>query len=331
MNLFIDTNILLSFYHFSNEDLNRLKDLKSLIEADQIRLFATQQIIDEFNRNREGKIKDALRRFNSTELKPSIPKLCDGYEETENINKAAAFFKDSKKKLLEKLTEDVKNKTLKADQTIDEIFSAIKVIKIDEDTIKKAEKRMKIGNPPGKNNSYGDAINWISLLNMVPYNEDLFFVCSDGDYISPLNENELSLFLQEEWNKMKGSKIHFYRTLVDFFKENFPAVKITDEDIKNGKIETFSKSYSFDNARENLKRLSNISDFSDDQIIKIVKASLENDQINNAHQYSPEKIGKILNELIEGHEQKIPYNIYLSFCKAFDITPIFREEDFSNL
>ena len=58
-NLFIDSNIWLSLYHFSNDDLAQFMKLKDLIGVD-FNILLPEQVVDEVNRNRENKIKDAL-------------------------------------------------------------------------------------------------------------------------------------------------------------------------------------------------------------------------------------------------------------------------------
>jgi len=61
--LFIDTNILLSFYHLTNEDIEELKKLIVLIDNDKITLFLTDHVQNEFYRNRGSKIADAMKRL----------------------------------------------------------------------------------------------------------------------------------------------------------------------------------------------------------------------------------------------------------------------------
>jgi len=61
--LFIDTNILLSFYHLTNEDIEELKKLIVLIDNDKITLFLTDHVQNEFYRNRGSKIAYAMKRL----------------------------------------------------------------------------------------------------------------------------------------------------------------------------------------------------------------------------------------------------------------------------
>ncbi len=318
IHLFIDTNIFLSFYHYSNDDLDKLNDLNTLInETSDIKLWVSSHLVDEFNRNREGKIKDALKRFNQNELNTGAPKLCMGYEEIKNYKRLLGEANVVKGKLLKKLSFDIENKSLKADKLIQTLFLR-PVLKIDDDTINDAKKRFDIGNPPGKKR-YGDAINWEFLLKNVPIGEDLYLVSIDSDYDSPLYENKISDFLKDEWEKRKQSKINYYKSLNWFFKDKFPNIKLDDEFVKEARIERFTKSTSFNEARKNLRDLLTINDFTTPQLNQIVRASITNDQIYNAHKYSPEIVGGYLEQIIRGHEEQIDYANYLDFCSKFDI------------
>lgn len=61
--LFIDTNILLSFYGSAKDDLDQLDKLVKLIHAKSIKLYLTQQVVDEFKRNRETNLVTSLKDF----------------------------------------------------------------------------------------------------------------------------------------------------------------------------------------------------------------------------------------------------------------------------
>ena len=63
MYLFIDTNVYLSFYHYSKDDLDELHKLSALVERNEIQLLLPQQVIDEFWRNHESKLHDAISKF----------------------------------------------------------------------------------------------------------------------------------------------------------------------------------------------------------------------------------------------------------------------------
>ena len=84
-NLFIDTNIWLSLFHYTNDDLEQLGKLRALVGTD-IRLFIPEQIYNEVYRNRENKIKDALYQFEKFSL--SFPAFFKNYEEYDDFSKS---------------------------------------------------------------------------------------------------------------------------------------------------------------------------------------------------------------------------------------------------
>ena len=81
INLFIDTNIFLSFYHLTNEDLEELKKLAALIDNSEIQLFLPDQIKNEFTRNRSAKIVDAMRKLQEAKFNLSFPLFAKDYAE----------------------------------------------------------------------------------------------------------------------------------------------------------------------------------------------------------------------------------------------------------
>lgn len=326
INLFIDTNIFLNFFSHSDEDLEKLSELQKLInETSQIKLFVSTQLVDEFSRNRESKIKETMKKFNDSHTKIEIPKICSGYDEVEKINSANKIIQEEKRNLIIKLNNDIERKTLKADVIISHLFSGAQ--EISEQIFINAKRRFDLGNPPGKNKSYGDAVNWEFLMLSVPKGENLHFVGTDIDFTSPLNENSLSQFLLEEWDKKKNSKIIYYRSLNNFFKAEFPELQLNDDYIIDINIQEFSESKSFDSARSHLKRLCRRNEFSDNQINNIVKASITNDQIYVAHKYS-DYIGKRLKEIIKGHEDQIPQDDLNQFNVLFYTKPVASEIPF---
>jgi predicted nucleic acid-binding protein len=79
LHLFIDTNIFLSFYAYTNDDVEELRKLISLIKTNQLKLYLTGQVRDEFNRNREAKLRDSLREFRKLVVSDSIPRFMEKY------------------------------------------------------------------------------------------------------------------------------------------------------------------------------------------------------------------------------------------------------------
>ena len=55
MHVFIDTNILLNFFHFSKDELDALNNVFASHEHGAVTVHLTEQVCDEFKRNRENK------------------------------------------------------------------------------------------------------------------------------------------------------------------------------------------------------------------------------------------------------------------------------------
>lgn len=279
MKLFIDTNIYLKFYHFTSDELEELNKLIVLIDEDEIELLIPEQVINEFRRNREVKIADALKKLRGDNLEGTFPVFCKEYEEFKKMNKAISEYQENKKALIDKLKTAIESYKLKADEVIEKLFAKAILIEITEGLIQRAKRRFDLGNPPGKNNSYGDAVNWESLMLEVNYGEDLFFLSDDTDYFSKINNKNFNKYLSREWEEIKNSKIVFYKSISDFFKENFPDIKLATEYLKDLTISKLEESGNFKTARKHLYKLSDLHDFNSNQINKIFNAVLNNNQI----------------------------------------------------
>src|SRR6056297_914624 len=188
MNLFLDTNVLLSFYHFNKDDTKELKKLNTLVRDNSIKLLMTQQVIDEYYRNRTNKIKDSISKLKEQRKAPKFPRIATSYKKYNDVIEAYKNYDKEYQNLIEKIYEDIKNFTLPADSIIKDLFKLSTVLEVEDFIIEKAKKRMIIGNPPGKKNSHGDAINWETLLNNKDSIEELHFISIDADYESVLNE-----------------------------------------------------------------------------------------------------------------------------------------------
>ncbi|MCU7919785.1 MAG: DUF4935 domain-containing protein [Candidatus Thiodiazotropha sp. (ex Epidulcina cf. delphinae)] len=280
MNLFIDTNVLLSFFHLSSDDLEELHKLTVLIEQGDVTLWLPKQVYDEFKRNRENKLSDSMRRLSEQKKKPQFPQVCKDYDEYEEIRELQEQFGKKLSSLIDKVTYDVSERTLKADEKISELFDKAEFIETSDELFTKAKRRVHIGNPPGKNGSFGDAINWEALLDNVPDKEDLYVVADDKDYYSLLNEQSPKDFLLDEWGTNKNSEAFFYRRLSQFFKEHYPDIKLASELEKELAIRSLTESCSFADTHLAIANLSSYLEYTQAQVSEIVVAALTNSQIN---------------------------------------------------
>lgn len=304
MNLFIDTNILLAFYHFSSDDLEEVRKLAVLLTQRKVRLFLPQQVKEEFYRNRESKIADALKRLKAQRPNSQFPQLCQGYKEYGLLRKLLTKYKKTHGELLEQLEKDVETKNLKADDTIRQLFEKAKAIPADEELIARARNRIDTGNPPGNQGSLGDAINWETLLETVPEGESLFFVTDDHkDFGSPLSAGAFSGFLLEEWVARKQSELFYYERLSQFFADQFPDIELASELEKDLLIDDLAKSDSFAATHITVAKLRRFTEFSAPQLSEIVRAAIYNPQIYKI--VGDHDVSSFLRNVVSGREELI--------------------------
>lgn len=166
-------------------------------------LYVPNQTLDEYRRNRENKIADALKSLKDQKLNLKFPAFCKDYGEYSSLRDLQKEFEKQHSSLVKQISEDIESYSLKADQVIEELFENAKIIKTDGAFLARARTRMDIGNPPGKQGSLGDAINWEALLSEVPDDEDLYLIADDRDYFSVIDENKPKEFLIREWKQKR--------------------------------------------------------------------------------------------------------------------------------
>lgn len=280
MNLFIDANIFLTFYHLSGPDIEELEKLLALIDTNKVSIYLPAQLRMEVERNRSAKIVDAMKEFKNSGVKIKFPVFCKQYPEYEKLKKLTREVSELHNALYAKSMDDVSNFALKADGLIAKLFEKAKLIETNGAIFEQAYQRFRSGNPPGKKkDTFGDEINWEALLAGVPDGQDLFFISADSDYSNQLDENQLNDFLLREWQTRKSSKIRYYRFLQDFFKEKIPHIKLADEIRKESLIGDLVKSASFYDTHNAIARLRDMEAFTPGQVNDMMNAAFDNKQI----------------------------------------------------
>lgn len=277
MNIFIDTNIYLSLYHFSKDDLEKLEILVKLVNDGEIKLFYSDQINDEYKRNRERRILEANSGF-SKSVKIEIPQIIKDYNEFKNLKDLQKDINKEINVLSKKLLNDAKNFNLKADKVISNLFDVAILLKTNIDIHNLAKLRVEKGNPPGKDNSIGDAINWELLLSDFP-DEDLIFISDDKDFKSLLDEKQMKSFLTNEWKDNKQSDIEYFHSISDFLKKYYKDIKLSTELEKDNLINNLSMSDCFATTHNYISKLTNHTEYTASQANEIVRSALSNRQI----------------------------------------------------
>ena len=281
MYLFIDTNIYLSFYQFSQDDIAELRKLSTMIKAKKITLLLTDQVRDEYFRNRESKINEAFKYFKDLKTKHDFPRLIHEYPQYKKMKEHLRNYEIEYKSLIDLLISDIKEKKLPADQLIKELFDSSEIIIHEQNQIETAKTRMMIGSPPGKNGSLGDAINWEMLIDYSYASwDDLYFISSDKDYNSCLYENTMNEYLRKEWQDKTSTRIHYYNRLSAFFKDKFPDIQFNENIERQVLVNELCESSSFKETHKSIRDLFGENNFTKDEYVKIFSALIQNQQIN---------------------------------------------------
>lgn len=278
MHVFIDTNILLNFFHFTKEEIDALSNVFASHEHGAATVHLTEQVCDEFSRNRENKIKDALRRFKDVKFAAQLPAFMKQYEEFEQIRTKSAELQELAKAISKKVDFDVVENGLLTDALINDIFAKSDPIPTTPELFARAQMRMTLGNPPGKNGSMGDSVNWIALLDAVPHGQNLHVISEDGDYYSTLDENRPHPFLKKEWSDKKNAQLFVYRTLSSFLTEHFDGVAFSFDKDKDSLIESLAESGSFAMTHNLVAKLEQFGYFSLKEVQRILAAAIANSQ-----------------------------------------------------
>ncbi len=303
MNVFLDTNIYLSFYQLSSDDLEELKNLAVLVRQGKIRLLVPRQVVEEFRRNREEAISDALKLLKEQRRSLQLPQLARQYPEYAQAVKAQKEIVKALGQLVDHIQRDALSRALDADSVIEELFEVGHNIEISSKDINNAERRMRSGSPPGKKGSIGDALNWQALLRHVRRGQDLHFVSDDADFYSPLAPAVLHEYLRHEWHEANRSEIKPYTRLSAFLAEHFPDIKLASELEKDILIRSLENAASFAETHAAVLGLSKYTKFTRDQVNAIIKAAVTNNQVYWIGR-DPD-VHAFLSKVIEGREDII--------------------------
>lgn len=278
--LFVDTNVLLAFFHFSNDDLEEVRKLAALIRNEEIKLLLPQQVKEEFRRNREVKLADSLQRLRQQRLNLQFPQICKGYPQYDELRRGQREFERHHSELLDQLQKDIAAAALKADAVLDDLFGLATELPRTDEIVAAARHRQEVGNPPGKSGSLGDAINWETVLANAPWGDELHFVTSDGDFYSPVEPSRFNEFLLAELQeRLILSTLYSYKSLSEFFRATFPAIQLADEIEKDLLVQRLMTSSSFAETHSIVGKLSRYSEFSPSQAAFIAEAVVTNNQV----------------------------------------------------
>lgn len=276
--LFLDANVYLSFYLFGNDDLEEMEKAVKLIKDEEITLYSNPQLKREIARNRSGKIAQGMADVRKRSVGKEYPIYFKDYPEYEALRDAEKELAKAHKSLLAKAQKDISDGTLKADVLIHDLLELATELPEDDNLISKADLRCRLGNPPGKHGSIGDAMHWISLLDSPAWKIDI--VSLDGDFASSLDPNSIHPFLGDEWKEgqVVGTAALF-RSLKDYFKQRFPKISLSAEFEKDSLVQRLVESSNFQETHATIEELSKHSGYTKRQTRNLILALIENSQV----------------------------------------------------
>ena len=222
MQLFLDTNVYLSFFKRSSDDLQKLEAIAEHVIDGGIDLFIPDNVEIEFYRNREKVVADELKHLASQKSnKVQLPRMAD----TNALATQIVEVSTSRNELIEQLSNELRQaaetSTLPADRVIRTLFDAGRRLSTTDEILARAKARVDLRNPPGKPGNIGDAINWECLLEACGAVE-LHIVSQDSDFQSPLRGSEVHEFLLREWSARYNHPLHLHRYIGDFLRQHLP-------------------------------------------------------------------------------------------------------------
>lgn len=280
ISLFIDANVYLRFYAYTDDDLLELEKLHALVEAGELRIYKNSQLEDEIERNRENKIDEALNTFKKSIGSAQIPRFALHFEEAKNLLELSKQVQTAKSELTKKIASEIEDGDLRADQLIRQLLKSGTDVAVTSAILERARWRQIRGNPPGKSDSIGDQIHWESLLAGVGDGEDIHIVSHDGDFASQLRSSQPNPKLASEWSMQKHATLFLYQTLGAFAKKHFGSISLPTDVTKSSAISKLVGSANFENTHKQIARLQKIiNEITLEEANLIFQALIDNNQI----------------------------------------------------
>lgn len=316
MNIFIDTNLYLDFYRMGKDKLDELDKVFALHKYGHLKLWLPELIVSEFWRNRSKVVADNIKDIEK-DYKPALPHIFRQHDDLKNFSSTVNEVNKLKNQIINDIQKQFKDEELAADLVIKRIFEAAEIIRADDEIIEKGKRRYDLGNPPGKNKSYGDAVNWECLLAAIPEGEDIYLITEDADYKSPFIEDDMNEYMKHEWINKKKSEPHIYARLSEFIKEHFPQASTLADMEVNLIIKELEESGNFSTTHRVVEKLLKFQDFKQEQILKLINIYLNNYQVRYI---KDDDDVKALAQMIikQGDAEKDPKGMLETFRKMID-------------
>jgi predicted nucleic acid-binding protein len=278
---FVDTNVFLSLYAYTDDNIEELKKVLQLIKSKELQLYIPTVVNQEFYRNRDRKIFESLGNLEKFSTSLSIPRFVEHHEEAKQLRSLLKEVETSRSKLVEKAKTEIIEQKLAADQLFLELRDTASLLPVSDAVDKAARMRLERGNPPGKEGSLGDRLNWELLISKVPDGSDLHVVSRDKDFASPLGPEIPNSFLSGEWASVKKGQMYLYAGLKPFVKKHFPTIELASDVEKKLAIKALVGAGSWQQTHAAIAQLSPFSaDLTGEEAKELFDALVANPEIH---------------------------------------------------
>lgn len=317
MHIFIDANILVSFFEIKPGSLSDLEKLISVVKLGKATLWLPEQTKREFWRNREKNIKKSIQEFEQGQSLGNAPLLVRENAQFGDLVKKAKEVDEIKRNIAKAIKSEIDGQTTYADNIIRKIFEISKPINTDDDEIFNAAWRRALCHlPPGKNDDIGDRLCWVGLLKSLPDGAALHIVSDDTDYKNEGFSDGVRPYLEYEWKQKKNGEVKLWERTSQFLSANFPdaenAIEMERLILANG----LKDSFNYANTHQVIAQLSTLGNFNSEQSRLISEAIIENSQVRDIRLDADVKAFYL--GFIESHKDKLDADLLANINKLYE-------------
>lgn len=317
MHIFIDANILVSFFEIKPGSLSELEKLISVINLGKATLWLPEQTKREFWRNREKNIKKSIQDFEQWQSLGNAPLLIRENPQFAELSKKAKEVDEIKRNIAKAIKSEIDQQNTYADKIIRKLFGVSKPIDTDKDEIFNAAfRRSQCHLPPGKNDDIGDRLCWVGLLNSLPENALLHIVSDDTDYRNEGFSDGIRPYLEYEWKQKKKGEIKLWDRISQFLTATFPDAENAVEMEKIILAKNLRESYSYAATHQGIGQLMKLGNYSGEQLRLIAEAIVENSQVRDIR--FDEDVKTFYLNFIDTYKDKLDADLRTSIQKIYD-------------
>jgi hypothetical protein len=242
------------------------------------------------------------------------------YPNVGEYQKGAKTLRKLHNDLIERAKKDALAEKLPADELFSALIGVAPVIKAAKDDLQAARERTERNDPPGKEGSFGDRLNWELLLTHVPEDADLHIVSNDGDFASIIDGTKPHPVILKEWKSRNNADLYLHTELGAFLATHFPDIKVATDIEKRNAINQLKESGSFQRTHAAISQLEEFADLlTAAEVDELVEAALKNSQIRWIG--TDPDVSAFFKKIVEPHLDKYPRE------RQAEITDVFEASD----